>query len=252
MNEDIRLNVQSRLAAGILIDFGALPVVHARPEHGQGGLALDQCGERQGTVVILLDGFVQGLEVVVLIGQRVGQLVGDDGLVLVLVELRLLAEEPLQEPGGLLRLGLLGLLDQVHRLGPGVVEGGDLLGVDLCEGLLEVEVARQQAECLHGHLVGAELLGRHVLLELFQEERLQVLALGDVALDLVEKGNLPQLGEDLLESALVADDGLGGLALIGQSIPLLEQLRAGTDGRVLIVGRRRARRGREDGQDHED
>ena len=84
-------------------------------------------------------------------------------------------------------------------------------------------MARQQAERLHGHLVGAELLGRHVLLELLHDERLEVLALGDIALDFVQEGDLAQCGEDLLETTLVANDGLGELALIGQAIALGEQ-----------------------------
>ena len=63
-----------------------------------------------------------------------------------------------------------GLLDQVHRLGLGVVEGGDLLGVDLGQSGFEVEVARQQPERLHGQLVGAELLGRHVLVDFLEEQ----------------------------------------------------------------------------------
>ncbi len=203
-------------------------------------------------VVVLLDGLVQGVEVIVLIGQGVGQLVGDDGLVLVLVErLGFLPKSRSRKPGRLLGLGLLGLLDQVHRLGLGIVKGGDLLGVDLREGLLEVEVARQQPEGLHGHLVGAELLGRHVLVELLEEQRLEVLALGHVALDLVQEGDLAQLGEDLLEPALVADDGLGELALVGQAITLGEQPGTCADGRVRVVARRRAGRTREHGQDDE-
>ena len=69
----------------------------------------------------------------------------------------LLAEEPLEQRGRLLGFRL-GLLDQVHRLGLGVVERGDLLGVDLGQRLLEVEIARQEPERLHGQLVGAKLL----------------------------------------------------------------------------------------------
>ena len=110
-------------------DLRAVPVVHLGADHGQGRLALDQRGEGQRAVVVGLDGLLHLVEVVVLVGQGVGQLVGDDGLVLVLVEARLLAPRSDSRKPGFFGLGG-GLLDQVHGLGLGVVEGGDLLGVD--------------------------------------------------------------------------------------------------------------------------
>jgi hypothetical protein len=70
--------------------------------------------------------------------------VRDDRLVLLLVEALRLPQEPLEEARALLDRGL-GLLDQVHGLGLGVVEGGDLLGVDADHRLLEVQVGRQES-----------------------------------------------------------------------------------------------------------
>ena len=108
-NGDIRLEGPVQALGGQLHGLRALPVVHARPEHRQRRLALDQGRERQRAVVVLLDGLLQGIEVVVLIGQGVGQLVGDDRLVLVLVEPVVLAEEPLEQgPGFFFDSGFLG------------------------------------------------------------------------------------------------------------------------------------------------
>ena len=76
-----------------------------------------------------------------LIRQRVRQLVGDDRLVPVLVKLACLAEEPLEERRGLLHFRLR-FLDQVHRLGLGIVKSRDFLGINLGERFLEVVVAR--------------------------------------------------------------------------------------------------------------
>jgi len=56
-----------------------------------------------------------------------------------------------------------------------------------------------------------------------------VRAPGHVALDLVLEGDPPQLGEDAFEAALVADDGLGELAPIGQAIALGQQPGPGAD-----------------------
>ena len=188
---------------------------------------------------------LHGVDVEVLVGQGVRQLVGDDRLVLVLVEALRLSQEPLEEARALLGLGL-GLLDQVHGLGLGVVEGGDLLGVDADHRLLEVQVGRQEAERLHAELVGPELGGGHLGVDLLDEHGLHVLARGDVSLHLVLERDLAHAGEQLLEGSLVADDRLGGLPLIGQRIPLGEEFLPLLDVRLRVVGGRRAR---EDGQE---
>ncbi len=181
MKGAIRLKVHSRFSAGRRDDLIAVPVVHAGAEHRQRGFAFDQGGEGQRSVVVLLDVFLKGVEIVVLVGQGMGQLVRDHRLVLVLVEVALLAEEPLEEAG--LVLGrLLRFFDQVHGLGLGVVERGDFLGVDLGQGFAQVVLCRQQPEGLHGQLVGTELLRRHVLIDFLENQVLHVLALGDVAL----------------------------------------------------------------------
>ena len=223
MNGEIRLNVHSRFSAGKATICVAVPVVHAGAEHRQRGLALDQGREGQRSVVVLLYTLLQRVEVVVLVGQGMCQLVRDHRLVLVLVEVALLAEEPLEE-ARLLLGRLLRFFDQVHRLGLGIVERGDFLRVDLGQRFAQVVVSRQQPEGLQGQLIGTELLRRHVLIDFLENQFLHVFALGDVALHLVLERDLPELRQQLLHPALVPDHGLGELPVVGELVSFLEEL----------------------------
>lgn len=187
----------------------AIPVVHAGTKHGQGGLALDERVERQRAIIIVFGRLLHRVQVVMLVGQGVRQLMSDDRLVIVLVKLVALAEKSLEKRGPLVGLGLLGFLDQVHRLGLGIVKGGDFLGVHLGQRLLEVKIARYQSKGLQGQLVGAKLAGGHVLVDFLENERFHVFTFCYVSLDLVLERDLAQPRQQLFHRAFVADHGLG-------------------------------------------
>ena len=181
---------------------------------------------------------LQLVEVVVLVGKGVGQLVGDRGLVLVLVEAALLAAQKGLEEPFLLLFDDGGFLDQMHGLGLGVVEGRDLLGVDLDHDLLPVQVAGDEPQDLHSQLVGPELGGGDLLVDLLHKHRFQILAVGHVPLDLGLERELTEPWQELLERLLVFQDRLGRLVAIGQLVPLGEEFLASLDaGRQVIGGR---------------
>ena len=77
---------------GNLDDIVAIPIVHAAPNIASVASPSINAEIARDRSSSLLDGLLHGIQVVVLVGQGVGQLVGDHGLVLVLVEISLLAE----------------------------------------------------------------------------------------------------------------------------------------------------------------
>ena len=91
-------------------------------------------------------------------------------------------------------------------------------------------------EGLHAQLAGPELGGRDLLVDLLEEDGLEVLAVGDVALDLVLELELADAGQELLEGLLVLEDGLGRLLLVGQLVPFGEECLAALDAGREVVG----------------
>ena len=65
------------------------------------------------------------------------------------------------------------------------------------------------------------------------------------------KGILRRFGQDALERALVADDGLGVLALVGEVVALREQFGTRADGRVRVIAHRRPGKAHEQRQNDE-
>ena len=150
---------------------GLEDVVH----HHRGGLALGD-GFAGGVdlvlgevvdVVAVVGGDLVGrlvaplLEVDPLILQGVGQLVGENRLLLV-------DGHP---------------VEHVHGLGLGIVVGFDLLLEQGQQERLQVEVAVEQAELLQHDFAALQALGAFVFLELLVQVRLHGVARGELALD---------------------------------------------------------------------
>ena len=92
-----KLEREFEVFRGNFRDVVAVPIVHPDAEHGQRRLAFDRGIERERTIIIFLDGLLHRVEIVVLIGEGVRQLMGDHRLVFVLVEVVFLAKDPLEQ-----------------------------------------------------------------------------------------------------------------------------------------------------------
>ena len=115
------------------------------------------------------------LEVDFLVLEGVGELVGEDGLLV-------FGGDPIEE---------------VHGFGLVVVEAGDLLGEELEEEGAEVEVAVEQAELFEDQLGALHALGVLVFVELLAEIRGDFGAGDEAALDGVKRGQVGVFADEL-------------------------------------------------------